>query len=157
MWKLFTRSAKNVVLSSQKEALGLGDGYVSTEHVLLGLLRHPDCMALQVLGRMQISSEWLESKVAEKAWKGEPIECAELTLTPRVKRVVDLAHDEAQKLGNNYIGTEHLLLGLVRERDGLAGRILANAGVNIDNARSFTRVIQDELGDMEHGQTEPSE
>jgi ATP-dependent Clp protease ATP-binding subunit ClpC len=106
---------------------------------------------------MQISSEWLESKVAEKAWKGEPIECAELTLTPRVKRVVDLAHDEAQKLGNNYIGTEHLLLGLVRERDGLAGRILANAGVNIDNARSFTRVIQDELGDMEHGQTEPSE
>jgi ATP-dependent Clp protease ATP-binding subunit ClpA len=139
MWQRFTASARQVVFYSQEEAQRLGEGYVSTEHLLLGITRDSQTTASRVLAQLGISLEAVRTEVEKGVARGDSIPSQDMTLTPRGKRVIDLAYEEARSLGDDYIGTEHLLLGLIREGEGLAGRVLAKLGARLDNARQFVR------------------
>ncbi|MBS1704104.1 MAG: hypothetical protein JST12_20750 [Armatimonadetes bacterium] len=146
MWQRFTEGARKSVFYAQEEAQAFGEGYVSTEHILLGLLRDRENLACQVLSRLQSNIDEVVDTVKKQLPRGDARPNADMTLTPRAKRVIDLAYDEARILGNNYIGTEHLLLGLRREGDGLAGRSLAQCGVELEPLRQAVSEIQEELG-----------
>jgi len=130
MWQRFTERARKVVFFAQEEAARLGENYVSTEHMLLGLLREPDSVAGRLLVRLGLDPEVIRL--------GQ-----DMQLTPRAKRVIDLAYDEAKLLNNNYIGTEHLLLGLIREDEGLAGRVLVKAGAELGATREAVRNLHE--------------
>ncbi len=143
MWQRFTERARKVVFYAQEEAQKFGEGYVSTEHLLLGLVRESDSVAARVLEKLGVSLNRVRSEVEKQLPRGEARPSQDMTLTPRAKRVIDLAYDEARSLNNNYIGTEHLLLGLIREGDGLAGRVLAKLGVELDRARQEVMGLQD--------------
>ncbi|HRJ27178.1 MAG TPA: ATP-dependent Clp protease ATP-binding subunit [Fimbriimonadaceae bacterium] len=143
MWQRFTERARKVVFYAQEEAQKFGEGYVSTEHLLLGLVRESDSVAARVLDRLGVSLSRIRSEIEKQLPRGDARPSQEMTLTPRAKRVIDLAYDEARNLNNNYIGTEHLLLGLIREGDGLAGRVLAKLGVELERARREVMALQD--------------
>lgn len=143
MWQRFTERARKVVFYAQEEAQKFGEGYVSTEHLLLGLVRESDSVAARVLERLGVSLSRIRQEVEKQLPRGDARPTQDMTLTPRAKRVIDLAYDEARNLNNNYIGTEHLLLGLIREGDGLAGRVLAKLGVELDKARKEAMALQD--------------
>ena len=143
MWQRFTERARRVVFFAQEEAGRLGENYVSTEHLLLGLVRENDSVAARILDRMGVSLGRIRSEIERQVTRGDGRLGQDMQLTPRAKRVIDLAYDEARQLGNNYIGTEHLLLGLIREGEGLAGRVLAKLGVDLANTRLEVRAMQD--------------
>jgi ATP-dependent Clp protease ATP-binding subunit ClpC len=143
MWQRFTERARKVVFYAQEEAQKFGEGYVSTEHLLLGLVRESDSVAARVLEKLGVSLNKIRAEVEKQLPRGDARPNTDMTLTPRAKRVIDLAYDEARNLNNNYIGTEHLLLGLIREGDGLAGRVLAKLGVELDRARREVMSLQD--------------
>lgn len=143
MWQRFTERARKVVFYAQEEAQKFGEGYVSTEHLLLGLVRESDSVAARVLEKLNISLNKIRAEVEKQLPRGDARPSQDMTLTPRAKRVIDLAYDEARNLNNNYIGTEHLLLGLIREGDGLAGRVLAKLGVDLERARREVTLLQD--------------
>jgi ATP-dependent Clp protease ATP-binding subunit ClpC len=143
MWQRFTERARKVVFFAQEEAQKFGEGYVSTEHLLLGLVRESDSVAARVLEKLSVSLSRIRQEVEKQLPRGDARPSQDMTLTPRAKRVIDLAYDEARNLNNNYIGTEHLLLGLIREGDGLAGRVLAKLGVELDRARREVMALQD--------------
>ena len=143
MWQRFTERAREVVFFAQEEAGRLGENYVSTEHLLLGLAREKDCVAAKVLDRMGVSCKTVRTEIEKQITKGTGRLGQDMQLTPRAKRVIDLAYDEARQLNNNYIGTEHLLLGLIRESDGLAGEVLSKLGVDITEARRIVGTMQD--------------
>lgn len=143
MWQRFTERARKVVFYAQEEAQKFGEGYVSTEHLLLGLVRESDSVAARVLEKLGVSLGRIRQEVEKQLPRGDARPSQDMTLTPRAKRVIDLAYDEARNLNNNYIGTEHLLLGLIREGDGLAGRVLAKLGVELERARREVMALQD--------------
>jgi ATP-dependent Clp protease ATP-binding subunit ClpC len=143
MWQRFTERARKVVFYAQEEAQKFGEGYVSTEHLLLGLVRESDSVAARVLEKLGVSLNRIRSEVEKQLPRGDARPNQDMTLTPRAKRVIDLAYDEARNLNNNYIGTEHLLLGLIREGDGLAGRVLSKLGVELEKARREVMTLQD--------------
>ncbi len=143
MWQRFTERARKVVFYAQEEAQKFGEGYVSTEHLLLGLVRESDSVAARVLEKLGISLSRIRAEVEKQLPRGDARPTQDMTLTPRAKRVIDLAYDEARNLNNNYIGTEHLLLGLIREGDGLAGRVLQKLGVELEKARREVMSLQD--------------
>jgi len=135
MWQRFTERARRTVFFAQEEAGRLGENYVSTEHLLLGLVREGDSVAGRILDRMGISLGRIRSEIERQVTRGDGKISQDMQLTPRAKRVIDLAYDEARQLNDNYIGTEHVLLGLVREGEGLAGRVLAKLNVDVESAR----------------------
>src|SRR2546427_2197269 len=135
MWQRFTERARRVVFFAQEEAGRLGENYVSTEHLLLGLVRENDSVAARILDRLGVSLGRIRSEIERQVTRGDGRLGQDMQLTPRAKRVIDLAYDEARQLNNNYIGTEHLLLGLIREGEGLAGRVLAKLGADLDKVR----------------------
>ena len=143
MWQRFTERARRVVFFAQEEAGRLGENYVSTEHLLLGLVRENDSVAARILDRMGVSLGRIRSEIERQVTRGDGRLGQDMQLTPRAKRVIDLAYDEARQLGNNYIGTEHLLLGLIREGEGLAGRVLAKLGVELERTRREVMALQD--------------
>src|SRR6476646_10751592 len=143
MWQRFTERARRVVFFAQEEAGRLGENYVSTEHLLLGLVRENDSVASRILDRMGISLGRIRSEIERQVARGDGRVGQDVQLTPRAKRVIDLAYDEARQLSNNYIGTEHLLLGLIREGEGLAGRVLAKLGVDLERTRREVLALQD--------------
>src|SRR5689334_1372632 len=143
MWQRFTERARKVVFYAQEEAQKFGEGYVSTEHLLLGLVRESDSVAARVLEKLGVGLSRIRAEVEKQLPRGDARPSQDMTLTPRAKRVIDLAYDEARNLNNNYIGTEHLLLGLIREGDGLAGRVLAKLGVELEKARREVMALQD--------------
>ena len=143
MWQRFTERARKVVFFAQEEAGRLGENYVSTEHLLLGLVRENDNVAARILDRLGVSLDRIRSEIERQVARGEGRLGQDMQLTPRAKRVIDLAYDEAKQLGNNYIGTEHILLGLICEGDGLAGRILAMLGVDLERTRQEVRLLQE--------------
>ena len=143
MWQRFTERARRVVFFAQEEAGRLGENYVSTEHLLLGLVRENDSVAARILDRMGVSLGRIRSEIERQVTRGDGRLGQDMQLTPRAKRVIDLAYDEARQLGNNYIGTEHLLLGLIREGEGLAGRVLAKLGVELERTRLVVTDLQD--------------
>jgi ATP-dependent Clp protease ATP-binding subunit ClpC len=132
-----------VVFFAQEEAGRLGENYVSTEHLLLGLVRENDSVAARILDRMGVSLSRIKSEIERQVSRGDGRLGQDMQLTPRAKRVIDLAYDEARQLNNNYIGTEHLLLGLIREAEGLAGRVLAKLGVDLERTRREVTSLQD--------------
>ena len=143
MWQRFTERARRVVFFAQEEAGRLGENYVSTEHLLLGLVRENDSVAARILDRMGISLGRIRSEIERQVARGDGRLGQDMQLTPRAKRVIDLAYDEARQLNNNYIGTEHLLLGLIREGEGLAGRVLNKLGVDLERTRREVAALQD--------------
>src|SRR5882724_7294407 len=143
MWQRFTERARRVVFFAQEEAGKLGENYVSTEHLLLGMVRENDSVAARILDRMGVSLGRIRSEIERNVLRGDGKLGQDMQLTPRAKRVIDLAYDEARQLSNNYIGTEHLLLGLIREGEGLAGRVLAKLGVELERTRREVMALQD--------------
>src|SRR5213083_1645241 len=143
MWQRFTERARRVVFFAQEEAGRLGENYVSTEHLLLGLVRENDSVAARILDRLGVSLGRIRSEIERQVTRGDGRLGQDMQLTPRAKRVIDLAYDEARQLNNNYIGTEHLLLGLIREGEGLAGRVLAKLGVDLERTRREVIALQD--------------
>lgn len=143
MWQRFTERARRVVFFAQEEAGRLGENYVSTEHLLLGLVRENDSVAARILDRIGVSLGRIRSEIERQVARGDGRLGQDMQLTPRAKRVIDLAYDEARQLNNNYIGTEHLLLGLIREGEGLAGRVLNKLGVDLERTRREVMLLQD--------------
>src|SRR5512138_3609 len=166
MWQRFTERARRVVFFAQEEAGRLGENYVSTEHLLLGLVRENDSVAARILDRMGVSLGRIRSEIERQVTRGDGRLGQDMQLTPRAKRVIDLAYDEARQLNNNYIGTEHLLLGIIREGEGLAGRVLAKFGADLDRTRKTVIDLQDSdssggaqtagTGGRQHGKRTPT-
>jgi len=140
----FTKRARRVLALAQEEAQRLNHNYIGTEHLLLGLVREESGVAARVLKDLGVEPETLRKAIEEMIGRGERKVLGKIGLTPRTKRVIELAVDEARRLGHHYIGTEHLLLGLAREGEGIAVDVLRSLGVNLDRLRSETaRVLME--------------
>jgi len=137
----FTKRARQVLVLAQDEAQRLNHNYIGTEHLLLGLVREESGVAARVLKDLGVEPEALRKAVEEMIGRGERKVLGKIGLTPRTKRVIELAMDEARRLGHHYIGTEHLLLGLAREGEGIAVDVLKSLGVNLDRLRAETTRI----------------
>src|SRR4051812_22845082 len=120
MWQRFTERARKVVFYAQEEAQKHSHGFVQAEHLLLGCLRDEDAASVKVLNILGVSVQELRREVESRLPPGGANRKDRMTLTPRAKYVIDLAYQEARQLGNNYIGTEHLLLGIARCNHGLS-------------------------------------
>jgi len=131
----FTDDGRNVLTLAQDEAQRFSHHYIGTEHLLLGLLRVPESTAARVLANMSVDLSKVRMAVEFIIGRGARPIVGDVGLTPGGKRVIELAIDEARSLGHNYIGTEHLLLGLVREGQGIAAGVLESLGVNLDRLR----------------------
>ncbi len=137
MFVRFTDRARRVVVLAQQEARALNHGYIGTEHLLLALLREGDGVAARALTAMGISLDAMREAVEDITPRGtEPVpESGHIPFTPRAKKVLELSLREARQLGSDYIGTEHILLALIREADGLAAQILLAADVGPNRAQ----------------------
>ena len=137
MFERFTERARQVVVLAQDEARTLKHNYIGTEHILLGLLREEEGLAARVLDSLDITVEEVRAQVARIIGQGDEVTTeANIPFTPRAKKVLELALREALSLGHNYIGTEHILLGLVRENEGVAARILLDFDADDDKIRN---------------------
>jgi hypothetical protein len=138
----FSDRARKVLTLAQDEAQRFNHNYIATEHLLLGLIREGDGTAARVLENMNVELPKVRTAVEFIIGRGDRPVVGEVGLTPRAKRVIELAIDEARGLDHHYVGTEHLLLGLVREGDGIAAGVLESLGVNLDKVRhEVIRVI----------------
>ena len=138
----FTERARRVLTLAQEEALRFNHNYIGTEHLLLGLVREGEGVAAKVLGNLGVELNKVRSAVEFIIGRGDRAVMGEIGLTPRAKKVIELAVDEARRLGHHYIGTEHLLLGLVREGEGIAAGVLESLGVSLDKVRAeVTRIL----------------
>ncbi len=131
----FTERARKVLTLAQEEAHRFNHNYIGTEHLLLGLVREGDGVAARVLANMGVQLPKVRSAVEFIIGRGDSMIVGEIGLTPRAKKVIELAVDEARRLNHHYIGTEHLLLGLVREGEGIAAGVLESLGVNLEKVR----------------------
>jgi ATP-dependent Clp protease ATP-binding subunit ClpC len=134
----FTKRARRVLTLAQEEALRLNHNYIGTEHLLLGLVREENGVAVKVLRELGVEPGQVIRAVERTVGRGERAPFGKPTLAPRTKRVIELAVDEARLMGHHYIGTEHLLLGLVREGEGIAVNVLRGLGINLDRVRTQT-------------------
>ena len=136
MFERFTEKAIKVIMLAQEEARRLGHNFVGTEQVLLGLIGEGTGIAAKTLKSMGVTLKDARVEVEKIIGRGSGFVAVEIPFTPRAKRVLELSWDEARQLGHNYIGTEHLLLGLIREGEGVAARVLENLGVDLNKVRS---------------------
>ena len=136
MFERFTEKAIKVIMLAQEEARRLGHNFVGTEQVLLGLIGEGTGVAAKTLKAMGVTLKDARVEVEKIIGRGSGFVAVEIPFTPRAKRVLELSWDEARQLGHNYIGTEHLLLGLIREGEGVAARVLENLGVDLNKVRS---------------------
>jgi ATP-dependent Clp protease ATP-binding subunit ClpC len=136
LFERFTERARQVVVLAQEEARTLKHNYIGTEHILLGLLREEEGLAARVLESLDITVERVRAQVVRIVGSGEEVTSGQIPFTPRAKKVLELALREALSLGHNYIGTEHILLGLVRENEGVAARILLDFDADSDKIRN---------------------
>ena len=132
----FTERARKVLTLAQEEAQRFNHNYIGTEHLLLGLVREGEGVAAKVLANMGVELNKVRSAVEFIIGRGDRMVMGEIGLTPRAKKVIELAVDEARRLNHHYIGTEHLLLGLVREGEGIAAGVLESLGVSLDKVRA---------------------
>ncbi|MEK4630386.1 MAG: ATP-dependent Clp protease ATP-binding subunit [Solibacillus sp.] len=135
MFNRFTQRAQKVLQLAQEEAIRLKHKEIGTEHILLGLIREGGGIAAKALEAINISPQMIESGIEELVGKGTEEVGPIVHYTPRAKKVIELSLDESRKLGHAYVGTEHILLALIREGEGVAARVLANTGVSINKAR----------------------
>ncbi|HWO78564.1 MAG TPA: ATP-dependent protease ATP-binding subunit ClpC [Bacillus sp. (in: firmicutes)] len=147
MFGRFTERAQKVLALSQEEAMRLGHSNIGTEHILLGLVREGEGIAAKALYGLGLSPEKIQKEVENLIGRGQD-QSQNPHYTPRAKKVIELSMDEARKLGHSYVGTEHILLGLIREGEGVAARVLNNLGVSLNKARQ--QVLQ-LLGSNEAG------
>ncbi|MEH7494695.1 ATP-dependent protease ATP-binding subunit ClpC [Neobacillus niacini] len=147
MFGRFTERAQKVLALAQEEAIRLGHNNIGTEHILLGLVREGEGIAAKALYGLGLGSEKIQKEVESLIGKGQEVSQT-IHYTPRAKKVIELSMDEARKLGHSYVGTEHILLGLIREGEGVAARVLNNLGVSLNKARQ--QVLQ-LLGSNESG------
>ena len=136
MFERFTEKARRVVVYAQEEARMLNQNYIGTEHLLLGLIREEDGIAAKALESLDISLEDVHQQVEELIGRGTYVPTGHIPFTPRAKKVLELSLREALQLGHNYIGTEHILLGLIREGEGVAAQVLLNLGADLEKVRS---------------------
>ncbi len=132
----FSERARRVLTLAQEEAQSLNHSYIGTEHILLGLVREEEGIAAKVLANLGVGLSKVRASVEFVIGRGDKPSATEAGLTPRARRAIELAIDEARYLGHNYIGTEHLLLGLLREGEGIASGVLDSLGITIDRARA---------------------
>ena len=137
----FSERARRALTYAQEEAQRFNHNYIGTEHILLGLVRESEGVAAKVLTNLDVDLNKVRSAVEFIIGRGGKTGSAEVGLTPRAKRVIELAVDEARRLNHSYVGTEHLLLGLLREEGGVAGGVLESLGVNLERARAETTRI----------------
>lgn len=134
MFGRFTERAQKVLALSQEEAIRIGHNNIGTEHILLGLVREGEGIAAKALLALGLSPEKIQKEVEALIGRGTEV-AQTVHYTPRAKKVIELSMDEARKLGHSYVGTEHILLGLIREGEGVAARVLNNLGVSLNKAR----------------------
>ena len=135
MFERFTDRARRVVVLAQEEARVLNHNYIGTEHILLGLLHEGEGVAAKALESLGISLEAVRQQVEEIIGQGQQAPSGHIPFTPRAKKVLELSQREALQLGHDYIGTEHILLGLVREGDGVAAQVLVHLGADLNRVR----------------------
>jgi ATP-dependent Clp protease ATP-binding subunit ClpC len=135
MFERFTDRARRVVVLAQEEARGLNHNYIGTEHVLLGLIHEGEGVAAKALGALGIALEGVRQQVEEIIGQGQQAPSGHIPFTPRAKKVLELSLREALQLGHNYIGTEHILLGLIREGEGVAAQVLVKLGADLSRVR----------------------
>jgi ATP-dependent Clp protease ATP-binding subunit ClpA len=140
MFERFTDRARRVVVLAQEEARMLNHNYIGTEHILLGLIHEGEGVAAKALESLGISLEAVRQQVEEIIGQGQQAPSGHIPFTPRAKKVLELSLREALQLGHNYIGTEHILLGLIREGDGVAAQVLVKLGADLNRVRQ--QVIQ---------------
>jgi ATP-dependent Clp protease ATP-binding subunit ClpA len=135
MFERFTDRARRVVVLAQEEARMLYHGYIGTEHILLGLIHEGEGVAAKALESLGISLDAVRQQVEEIIGQGQQAPSGHIPFTPRAKKVLELTRREAEQLGHNYIGTEHILLGLIREGDGVAAQVLVRLGADLNRVR----------------------
>ena len=140
MFERFTDRARRVVVLAQEEARMLNHNYIGTEHILLGLIHEGEGVAAKALESLGISLEAVRQQVEEIIGQGQEAPSGHIPFTPRAKKVLELSLREALQLGHNYIGTEHILLGLIREGEGVAAQVLVKLGADLNRVRQ--QVIQ---------------
>jgi ATP-dependent Clp protease ATP-binding subunit ClpA len=140
VFERFTDRARRVVVLAQEESRRLNHNFIGTEHILLGLIQEREGVAAQALGALGIRLEAVRARVEEVVGRGESTPSGHIPFTPRAKKVLELSLREALQFGHNYIGTEHLLLGLIREGDGVAATVLVGLGADLESVRQ--KVVQ---------------
>ncbi len=135
MFQRFTDRARQVVVLAQDEARRLDHNYIGTEHILLGLIREGDGVAARTLESLRIGLDAARQQVEEIIGRGQQEPSGHIPFTPRAKKVLELSLRESMQLGHDYIGTEHILLGLIRESDGVAAQVLVRLGADSDRVR----------------------
>jgi ATP-dependent Clp protease ATP-binding subunit ClpC len=135
VFERFTDRARRVVVLAQQEARNLDHNYIGTEHLLLGLVHEGEGIAALALAQLDISLERIRSDVEAIVGRGSKPQSGHIPFTPRAKKVLELSLREALQLGHSYIGTEHILLGLVREGEGVAAQVLERLGADLDRVR----------------------
>jgi ATP-dependent Clp protease ATP-binding subunit ClpC len=157
LFERFTERARQVVVLAQEEARTLKHNYIGTEHILLGLLREEEGLAARVLESLDITVERVRAQVVRIVGSGEEVTSGQIPFTPRAKKVLELALREALSLGHNYIGTEHILLGLVRENEGVAARILLDFDADSEKIRNeVIRMLSGPGGRRQGGSSGPA-
>lgn len=149
----FSERARRVLTLAQEEAQGFNHNYIDTEHILLGLVREGEGVATKVLVNLGAELSKVRSAIEFIIGRGERSSAQEIGLTPRAKKVIELAVDEARRLSHNYIGTEHLLLGLLREGEGSAAAVLESLGINLEKARAETIRVLSQSNVQQHPAT----
>ena len=155
----FTERVRKVLAMAREEAARLHHEYVGTEHILLGLIREGEGVAATVLQNLNVELDEIQQKIEETVKKGKAAQATgpDLPYTSRAKKVLELAMSEARELGHSYVGTEHLLLGLLREEKGIAAQVLTDAGVNLEAARAETlRILGTDVQQQSGGTQQPS-
>src|ERR1700738_495066 len=150
----FTERVRKVLAMAREEAARLHHEYVGTEHILLGLIREGEGVAATVLQNLSVELDEIQQKIEETVKKGKAAQTTgpDLPYTSRAKKVLELAMSEARELSHSYVGTEHLLLGLLREEKGIAAQVLTDAGVNLEAARAETlRILGTEMPQQQGG------
>src|SRR3954462_15727652 len=151
----FTERVRKVLAMAREEAARLHHEYVGTEHILLGLIREGEGVAATVLQNLSVELDEIQQKIEETVKKGKAAQTTgpDLPYTSRAKKVLELAMSEARELSHSYVGTEHLLLGLLREEKGIAAQVLTDAGVNLEAARAETlRILGTEMPQQQGAQ-----
>jgi ATP-dependent Clp protease ATP-binding subunit ClpC len=140
MFERFSQRARRVVVLAQEEARLLNHNYIGTEHILLGLIREGEGVAAKALESLGVSLDAVRQQVEKIIGRGQQAPSGHIPFTPRAKKVLELSLREAKALGHNYIGTEHILLGLIREGSGVAAQVLVKLGADLNRTRQ--RVVQ---------------
>jgi len=141
MWKQLTQKARKAIFLAQEEAGRLGYNHAGTEHLLLALIREEDCVAARILERAGVDLGTVRLEVMGRVSRGSDMLGEDMQLTAEAKAAVDLAFDESKRMKEDWVGTEHLLLGLVRSTSGLASKVLRGLGVDVSQIRTELRSL----------------